>query len=166
MMNADKLAGREIMKRVPSLAIIPVVVADQDEALSFYIEKLGLEKRADVTFAPGMRWLTVAPKGQRKPEIALAQPEAPLLNVQTQSNHEAIGRLGHGITCVFDTDDCCKMYATLLARGIKFLSPPTKQLYGMEAVFEDPYGNAFSLLEPSPEAYAMPKGGDDVSTAA
>ena len=57
------------------------------------------------------------------------------------------------------------MHATLLARGIKFLSPPTKQVYGMEAVFEDPYGNAFSLLEPSPGAYALLKDAS-VSTAA
>ncbi len=153
------------MKTTPSLAIIPIVVADQDEALRFYIEKLGLEKRADVIFGPDMRWLTVASKGQKKPEIALAKPEASLLTVQTHSSQEAVGRPGHGITCIFDTDDCCKMYATLLARGIKFLSPPTKQLYGMEAVFEDPYGNAFSLLEPSPEAYALLKDAS-VSTAA
>ncbi len=153
------------MKTTPSLAIIPIVVADQDEALHFYIEKLGLEKRADVIFGPDMRWLTVASKGQKKPEIALAKPEASLLTVQTHSSQEAVGRPGHGITCIFDTDDCCKMYATLLARGINFLSPPTKQLYGMEAVFEDPYGNAFSLLEPSPEAYALLKDAS-VSTAA
>ena len=153
------------MKTTPSLAIIPIVVADQDEALRFYIEKLGLEKRADVTFGPNMRWLTVAAKGQRKPEIALAKPETSLLTTATHRSHETVGRPGHGITCIFDTDDCCKMHATLLARGIKFLSPPTKQLYGMEAVFEDPFGNVFSLLEPSPEAYALLKDAS-VSTAA
>jgi len=153
------------MKTTPSLTIIPIVVTDQEEALRFYIEKLGLEKRADVIFGPDMRWLTVASKGQKKPEIALAKPEASLLTVQTHSSHKAVGRPGHGITCIFDTDDCCKMHATLLARGIKFLSPPTKQVYGMEAVFEDPYGNAFSLLEPSPEAYALLKDAS-VSTAA
>lgn len=153
------------MKTTPSLAIIPIVVTDQDEALRFYIEKLGLEKRADVSFGPDMRWLTVASKGQKKPEIALAKPEASLLTVQTHSSQEAVGRPGHGITCIFDTDDCCKMYATLLARGIKFLSPPTKQLYGMEAVFEDPYGNAFSLLEPSPEAYAVFKDASVITAA-
>jgi predicted enzyme related to lactoylglutathione lyase len=57
------------------------------------------------------------------------------------------------------------MYTTLLARGVKFVSPPTKQLYGTEAVFEDPYGNKFSLLEPSPEAYSMFEGAR-VGTAA
>jgi len=153
------------MKTTPSLAIIPIAVADQDEALRFYVEKLGLEKRADVTFGPNMRWLTVGAKGRKKPEIALAKPEASLLTTPIYSSHQALGCHGHGITCIFDTDDCCKMHATLLARGIKFLSSPTKQVYGMEAVFEDPYGNAFSLLEPSPEAYTLLKDASIITAA-
>ena len=52
------------MKKITQLAIIPILVADQDEALRFYTEKLELEKRADVMLGPGLRWLTVAPKGQ------------------------------------------------------------------------------------------------------
>jgi predicted enzyme related to lactoylglutathione lyase len=144
-----------MMKTITSLAVISILVEDQDTALRFYTEKLGLEKRADVTFGPGMRWLTVAPKSQKKPEIALAIPDAslyPAYRVQKDMQRQDIDR---GIRGVFDTDDCCKMYGTLLSRGVKFVSPPTKQLYGTEAVFEDPYGNMFSLLEPSPEAYSM-----------
>lgn len=143
------------MKIITSLAVISILVEDQDEALRFYTEKLGLEKRADVTFGPGMRWLTVAPKSQRKPEIALAIPDASLhgkQRIQKDMEHQGISR---NVSGVFDTDDCCKMYSTLLSRGVKFVCPPTKQLYGTEAVFEDPYGNMFSLLEPSPEAYSM-----------
>jgi predicted enzyme related to lactoylglutathione lyase len=145
------------MKTTTPLAIISILVEDQDEALHFYTEKLGLEKRADVTFGPGMRWLTVAPKSQKRPEIALAIPDASLYGSQkfqkgTEPEDQGISR---NISGVFDTDDCCKMYSTLLSRGVKFVSPPTKQLYGTEAVFEDPYGNIFSLLEPSPEAYSM-----------
>ncbi|GAC1617608.1 MAG: hypothetical protein NVS4B7_09920 [Ktedonobacteraceae bacterium] len=74
---------------------------------------------------------------------------------RTRNSHKVMERRGHAIAWVFDTDDCCTMYKTLLARGVQFLSPPTKQLYGMEAVFADPDGNVFSLLEPSPEAYSM-----------
>jgi len=145
------------MKTTTPLAIISILVEDQDEALHFYTEKLGLEKRADVTFGPGMRWLTVAPQSQKRPEIALAIPDASLYGTQkiqkgTEPEDQGISR---SISGVFDTDDCCKMYSTLLSRGVKFVSPPTKQLYGTEAVFEDPYGNMFSLLEPSPEAYSM-----------
>ncbi len=143
------------MRKTTSLAVISVLVDNQDEALQFYTEKLGLEKRTDVTYGPGLRWLTVAPRGRKKPEIALAVPEASLQHLQRD---HVIGRYhGHwqDVSGIFDTIDCARMYATLLARGVKFVSPPTKRLYGMEAVFEDPYGNKFSLLEPSPEAYSM-----------
>jgi len=141
------------MKIQTQLAIIPVLVADQDEALCFYMEKLGLEKRSDVTYAPGMRWLTVGPKGQRKPEIALTQLDIALHG--EDKVRELLRRNNKVMNGVFDTDDCCTMYQTLLARGVKFVCPPTKQLYGTEAIFEDPYSNVFSLLEPSPEAYSI-----------
>src|SRR5207248_9022462 len=101
------------MKIITSLAVISILVEDQDEALGFYTEKLGLEKRADVTFGPGMRWLTVAPCGQRKPEIALAKSEASVPGSQLiQTSREGTGGFGRGITCIFDTDACCKMYRT------------------------------------------------------
>ena len=148
------------MKKNRPLAIISVLVDNQDEALQFYTEKLGLEKRSDVTFGTGMRWLTVAPKGQKRPEIALAIADASLQPIQRGQEIRENSRHGYGqgVSGIFDTVDCSKMYATLLTRGVKFVSPPTKQLYGTEAVFEDPYGNMFSLLEPSPEAYSMFEG--------
>ncbi len=151
------------MKIQTQLAIIPVLVADQDEALCFYTEKLGLEKRSDVTYAPGMRWLTVGPKGQRKPELALTQLDTALHG--EEKVRELLRRNNQVKHGVFDTDDCYTMYKTLLARGVKFVCPPTKQLYGMEAIFEDPYNNVFSLLEPSPEAYSVFKN-TGVGTAA
>lgn len=142
-----------MMKAVTQLAMISVLVKDQDEALQFYTEKLGMEKRSDITFAPGMRWLTVAPKGQRKPEIALAKPDATLHGEERTS--ELMQRIGQGVPWVFDTHDCHKTYELLVERGVHFLSGPTKQLYGIEATFADPYGNTFTLLEPSPEARSL-----------
>lgn len=142
------------MKTRTSLSIISILVEDQEVALHFYTEKLGLEKRADVTYAPGMRWVTVAPKCQRKPEIALARLDVALQGASVKQQNRGWAE-EQGISGVFDTEDCCKMYSILLGRGVKFLRPPTKQLYGVEAVFADPYGNLFSLLEPVPEAYSM-----------
>lgn len=133
--------------------MVSILVSDQDEALQFYTEKLGLEKRMDVTYGPGMRWVTVAPKGQLKPEIALARPDEMLHNATYIK--EMTERVGHGIAWMFDTDNCHQSYETLLARGVIFITTPTKQLYGVEAVFADPYGNIFSLLEPSPEARSL-----------
>ena len=171
------------MKKITQLAVIPILVADQDEALRFFTEKLELEKRADIMYGPGLRWLTVAPRGQKKPEIALAKPDLSLPGIQNNggggermssgtqwSRHsdaggERVGRLSQYITCVFATDDCYKTYHTLLARGVTFLSPPTKNVHGTEAVFEDPYGNLFSLLEPSPEAHSRYRN-QSITTAA
>jgi predicted enzyme related to lactoylglutathione lyase len=141
-----------LMKKITQLAVIPILVADQDEALRFFTEKLELEKRADMMYGPGLRWLTVAPKGQKKPEIALAKPDPSLPAIL--NCRERAGRFSQYVTCVFATDDCYKTYHTLLARGVTFLSPPTKNVHGTEAVFEDPYGNLFSLLEPAPEAFS------------
>ena len=132
------------------LAMISVFVEDQDEALHFYIEKLGLEKRIDVTYGPGLRWVTVAPTGQKKPEIALAKPDVTLHSEEYIK--ELTERIGQDVAWRFATDNCYESYEELCSRGVKFINAPMKQLYGVEAVFEDPYGNTFSLLEPSPEA--------------
>jgi catechol 2,3-dioxygenase-like lactoylglutathione lyase family enzyme len=154
------------MRKTTPLAVISVLVDDQDEALQFYTEKLGLEKRCDVAYGPGLRWLTVAPRGQQRPEIALAVPDAALEHLQREHVARRYpARDSQGVSGIFDTSDCARMYVTLLARGVKFISPPTRFFYGTEAVFEDPYGNKFSLLEPSPEAFSRFEGAG-VGTAA
>jgi len=137
------------------LAMISIFVKDQDEALAFYTEKLGLEKRADVTYGSGLRFVSVAPRGQHKPEIALAKPDETLHSVERIQ--EIMARIGRRVHYMFDTDDCQRMYETLCERGVKFVSGPTRQLYGVEAIFEDTDGNMFSLLEPSPEARSILK---------
>jgi predicted enzyme related to lactoylglutathione lyase len=141
------------MKLTTRIAVIPVMVTDQEEALAFYTEKLGLEKRTDIVFAPGLRLLTVATKGQKKPEIALARPDE---SQQNEMQPEALPeRRDRTTPWIFMTDDCCKAYETLMARGVKFISAPMKQFYGTEAVFEDPYGNAFMLLEALPRVRSL-----------
>ncbi len=141
------------MKVRTHLAIVSILVKDQEEALRFYTEKLGLEKRADVSYGPGLRWLTVASKGQRKPEIALAKPDAALHGeARTQ---ELLQKIGQGMPWVFDTADCRKTYELLRTRGVTFVQSPTKQFYGVEATFIDPSGNTFLLLEPSQEAQTL-----------
>jgi predicted enzyme related to lactoylglutathione lyase len=141
------------MKLTTHLAVIPVMVTDQEEALAFYTEKLGLEKRTDMVLAPGLRFLTVATKGQKKPEIALAKPDESRQNASQPMVLPA--RRDRASAWIFMTDDCCKAYETLLARGVKFVTAPVKQFYGTEAIFEDPYGNVFMLLEASPKARSL-----------
>jgi catechol 2,3-dioxygenase-like lactoylglutathione lyase family enzyme len=141
------------MKLITPLTIVSILVGDQDEALTFYTEKLGLEKRSDITFGPGLRLLTVAPRGQQRPELALAKPD--IARHSAEQVQEVMGRVGRGIPWIFSTTDCRKTYEMLLARGVNFLSVPTKQIYGVEAIFADPYGNTFALLEATPEALTL-----------
>jgi predicted enzyme related to lactoylglutathione lyase len=141
------------MKINTPVAVIAVLVDDQEEALRFYTQKLGMEKRTDVTFGPGLRLLTVAPRGQQKPEIALATPDVKRLGEE----HIRSIRTRHSkqtMPWIFDTDNCREAYEMLIARGVNFVSEPARQPYGLEAIFEDPYGNAFVLLEPAPEVRA------------
>jgi predicted enzyme related to lactoylglutathione lyase len=142
-----------VKKSKTPLAMVSVFVSDQDEALQFYVEKLGLEKRVDVTYGPGLRLVTVAPRGQRKPEIALAQFDKNMYDGTYFKN--VTGRASHKVAWMFDTENCYQSYETLLARGVPFITTPTKQIYGIEAMFSDPYGNIFSLLEPSPQARSL-----------
>ena len=139
---------------ITRLARVTIYVRNQDEALKFYTEALGLEVRADVVFGPGARWLTVAPVGQSAIEIVLQEP-VPAMHGEEFA--QKIGeRVGQGTTWVFATDDCRADYETLRGRGVTFSSPPQDQPYGVEAVFQDLYGNSFSLLQPAemPEAPA------------
>lgn len=129
---------------ISKLAHVTVLVRDQDEALHFYTEVLGLEVRQDVPFGPGMRWLTVAPPGQKEPEIVLQQPGSYHDEATTR---QMLERVGQGTAWVFNTDDCRLAYETLSSRGVKFTSPPEQQPWGLQAIFEDLYGNAFVLLE-------------------
>ena len=130
---------------ITKLAIVAILVRDQDEALRFYTERLGLEKRADEVFGPGVRWLTVAPKGQQEVEVVLQKPE-PAMHGE-EGARQMLERVGQATTWSFNTDDCRQDYETFRSRGVKFSSPPQERPYGLEAVFEDLYGNVFSLLE-------------------
>jgi predicted enzyme related to lactoylglutathione lyase len=130
---------------ITRLAIVTILVRDQDEALRYYTDLLGFEKRADETFGPGVRWVTVAPAGQQEVEIALQKPE-PALHGEELAR-KLMERVGQGTTWSFTTDDCRATYEELEARGVQFVSPPTDQYYGVEAIFVDPYGNTFSMVE-------------------
>jgi len=126
----------EEMATGPGLKLTNVVVYvdDQDEALRWYTEKLGLEKRVDQKFGEGERWLTVAAKGT---DLELTLQKAKPGDKQT---------LGPGNRWVFSTDDCQKAYETLKARGVEFAAPPKSQPWGVQAVFKDPFGNQFYLV--------------------
>lgn len=125
-------------------------VHDQDEALEFYTEKLGMEVRSDVT-VPEMgnfRWLTVGVPGQDDIEIVLmAIMGPPLMDEATASSVRDLMSKGFAGTVFFTTDDCQKTYEELSSKGVEFTQEPEKQMYGIDAGFRDPSGNSFRLTQ-------------------
>jgi catechol 2,3-dioxygenase-like lactoylglutathione lyase family enzyme len=127
-----------------------IYVIDQQESLEFYRDTLGFEVRTDMPMndAGDLRWVTLSPKGQPDLEIILAPiTQGPMFDAETAEGMQALvkrGALGVG---VFETDDIHGDYERLGERGVEFLSPPTEQFYGMEAVVKDNSGNWFSLTQ-------------------
>lgn len=125
-------------------------VHDQDEALAFYTEKVGLEVRSDVTL-PEMgdfRWLTVGPPGQEDVAITLmAIPGPPMIDEGTVSEIENLMAKGFCGTVFFSTDDCRADYEELKGRGVEFTEAPEERPYGIDSGFRDPSGNAIRLTQ-------------------
>jgi catechol 2,3-dioxygenase-like lactoylglutathione lyase family enzyme len=132
------------------LTHVNVWVHDQDEALAFYTDKLGMELRDDVT-VPEMgnfRWLTVGIPGQ--PDVALTLmtvPGPPVLDEETRDQLKAVVAKGAAGGLFFSTDDCQASFEDLKARGVEFHQEPTKQPYGIDAGFRDPSGNQIRLAQ-------------------
>ncbi|HEY3315352.1 MAG TPA: VOC family protein [Bacillota bacterium] len=129
---------------ITSIDKVTVFVRDEEEALKFYTEKLGFEKRMDMTFGPGARWLTVAPKGAAT-ELILHNPRAWHGPEEAES---MLAQVGKSPTMVMGTRDCRGTVEELKARGVTILAEPQERPYGVEAIFADLYGNGFVLVEP------------------
>jgi uncharacterized glyoxalase superfamily protein PhnB len=125
-------------------------VHDQDEALAFYTQKLGMEVRSDVTVAEmgNFRWLTVAPPGQ--PDIAIvlmAIPGPPVMDAETAAQVRLVMGKGFAGTVFLRTENCQASYEELKARGVEFVEAPEQRPYGIDAAFRDPSGNNFRLTQ-------------------
>jgi uncharacterized glyoxalase superfamily protein PhnB len=125
-------------------------VHDQDEALAFYTEKLGMEVRADVTL-PEMgdfRWLTVGPAEQPDFAITLmAIPGPPVMDADTAEQVRGLMAKGFAGTVFLTTDDVQASYEELSARGVEFTEKPEERPYGIDSGFRDPSGNSFRLTQ-------------------
>ena len=132
------------------IATAQLSVHDQDEALAFYTEKLGMEVRSDVTL-PEMgdfRWLTVGPAGQ--PDIAvvlMAIPGPPVMDESTAQQVRDLAAKGFAGTVFLTTDDAQASYEELRARGVEFTEAPEERPYGIDCSFRDPTGNSIRLTQ-------------------
>src|SRR5215218_4860151 len=125
-------------------------VHDQDEALAFYTEKVGMEVRADVTVAEmgNFRWLTVGPPGQEDVSIVLmAIPGPPVMDAETAEQVKSLMAKGFAGTVFLTTDDVHASYEELKSRGVEFVEEPEERPYGIDSAFRDPSGNNFRLTE-------------------
>jgi uncharacterized glyoxalase superfamily protein PhnB len=125
-------------------------VHDQDEALKFYTEKVGMEVRSDVTVPElgNFRWLTVGPAGQTEVAIVLmAIPGPPVMDAETSDEVRALMGKGFAGTIFLTTDDCQASYEELSERGVEFSEPPEQRPYGIDSAFRDPSGNNIRLTQ-------------------
>ena len=131
---------------ITRLNVASIWVLDKDEALDFYVNKLGLEKGNDVKQG-AYRWLTVRVPGGET-EVSLEQPGAPLHDEATAAQIRDLITKGAMSGLVFVTDDVRGLYDQLKANGVTdFTQEPTDHFYGTDMGLRDPFGNAIRVLQ-------------------
>ena len=134
-----------------SFNISSIYVLDQDDALDFYVGKLGLEIGADIDMG-FMRWLTVQVPGHPERQVLLELPWPPSLDEATaETVRELVTKGAMGFTLGLTTDDCRKTYEELSAKGVEFTQEPTEHFYGVDCGIRDPFGNNLRFSQPNPD---------------
>ena len=120
---------------------ISLVVRDYDEAINFYVDKLGFTLLDDTDMGNGKRWVTVSPHDSTQACLLLAKAASP-------EQESRIGNQTGGRVFLFlHTDNFQRDYESMKANGVHFLEEPRNESYGTVVVFEDLYGNKWDLLE-------------------
>jgi len=135
-----------------------IYVLDQDEALDFYVGKLGLEVNTDADLG-FMRWLTVNVPGKPDSELVLAMPEMGN-DEETATEIRALITKGGGSGLIFSVDDCRRTYEELVAKGVEFTQEPTEHFYGIDCGLRDPFGNPMRITQPTPGPIEIPDRGE------
>ncbi|MBC3192431.1 VOC family protein [Pseudonocardia sp. C8] len=132
-----------------AISITQVTVLDQDEALDFYVGKLGFEVSADVDMG-FMRWLTVSLPSDPDRHLLLEVPKPPAISEETAAQVRDLMTKGAlGLACILTTDDCRKTFEELTAKGVEFSEEPTEQPYGVDCALRDPFGNHIRITQPA-----------------
>jgi predicted enzyme related to lactoylglutathione lyase len=131
------------------LSYVNVWVDDQEKALAFYTETLGMELRDDVSFPElgDFRWLTVGIPGQDVALALMEVPGAPVFDAETQAQIRSLISKGVAGGLFFSTDDCRASFEELSKRGVEFSQEPVEQPYGIDAGFRDSSGNAMRMMQ-------------------
>ena len=132
---------------ISKLNVTSILVLNKEEALDFYVNKLGLEKGQDVKQG-SYRWLTVRVPGDPGTEIQLEEPGPPVQDEATAAQLRELITNGAMGGLVFESDDVHGLYETLKARGVTdFTQEPTERFYGTDMGIRDPFGNAIRILQ-------------------
>jgi catechol 2,3-dioxygenase-like lactoylglutathione lyase family enzyme len=124
------------------LGAVSLLVRDYDDAIAFYVGKLGFDLSEDTDMGGGKRWVRVTPKGgDVSLLLAKATSEAQIATVGRQA--------GDRVWLFLETDDFARDHTAWTATGVTFREAPRHEPYGVVAVFEDLYGNAWDLIEPA-----------------
>ncbi|HEX7759938.1 MAG TPA: VOC family protein [Caulobacteraceae bacterium] len=136
------MTSPDIAKPTRTVALTTFLVRDYDEAIAFFTDVLGFHLTADSDMGAGKRWVTVCAR-QDGPGLLLAKAVGP-------EQEAAVGRQAGGRVFLFlHTDDFERDAARMTAAGVRFLETPRREPYGTVAVFEDPWGNRWDLLQPA-----------------
>lgn len=127
---------------IGSIATVALLVAEYDEAITFYRDRLGFSLVADTPLGDGKRWVLVAAPGGRGARLLLARADG--IEQRARIGNQTGGRVGFFL----ETDDFARDFAAFTAAGVRFREAPRHEPYGSVAVFEDLYGNLWDLLEP------------------
>jgi len=126
-----------------SLAQVTYLVREYEEAIEFFVQKLGFSLLEDADMGSGRRWVVVAPPGSSGAALLLAR-------AATHEQAACVGNQSGGRVFLFlHTDNFRRDHASMLTSGVRFLESPRTEPYGTVAVFEDLYGNKWDLLEPA-----------------
>jgi catechol 2,3-dioxygenase-like lactoylglutathione lyase family enzyme len=129
-------------------------VFDQDEALDFYVGKLGFEVHTDAQLEY-MRFLTVTAPGNPDHELMLMLPKPPAVaDENVDAVRDVVAKGNGGGSLILRTDDCRGDYEKLLAQGVEFTEEPTERFYGIDCAARDPFGNSVRITQPAPEQVA------------
>lgn len=131
---------------IQGVEVVGLYVRDQDEALAFYVDKLGFRVHTDVANGD-YRWLTVQHPEQPSFQLGLFTPGSPVLDAATAQAVRAIVAKGAMPPLVLTVDDCRAAYDRMLASGVEFTQEPVARYGTVDAGFRDPSGNGWKMIQ-------------------
>lgn len=128
------------------IGVVGLYVRDQDEALEFYVEKVGFRVHTDARNGD-YRWLTVQHPDQPSLQLGLFKPQAPELDASTAQSVREIVAKGAMPPLVLNVDDCRSAYQRMSAQGVEFTQAPEERYGSIDANFRDPSGNGWKMIQ-------------------